>query len=129
MQPMLSLVALSGSEFVDALLRGGFRMKRKEGELIVLARGDKSVVVCETATLSADDLVYLLRRAGVAYFELLDLLAAGKNAPATLPPAHKSGFHRRYEQVAAVADGQTEAENPARSLADLVAEARAGRGR
>lgn len=117
---MLSLVSLSGSEFIDALLRGGFAVHRCEGALMVLGRGEKTVVVCESAMLSADDLVYLLRRAGVAYFELLDLLAAGKTMTAT-----KSGFHRRYEPAAA----GSEAPSPRRSLAELVEEANAAHRR
>lgn len=123
---MLSLVALSGAEFVEALMRGGFEIVKKDGALVVLERRGKTLVVCNTATLSGDDLVYLLRRSGVAYFELLDLLAAGKSPRS----AKASGFHCRTDAARAEpAEPAEPAQSQARSLADLIDDVRAARTR
>lgn len=89
---MLSLVALSGAEFAEALERSGFQVAGRRAGLTSLTRGERTVVVADEATLGPDELLYLLRRSGIAYFELLDLLAAGKSKN---PAVQQSGFHTR----------------------------------
>lgn len=92
---MLPLVALTGAEFVEALLRGGFRIVHRGCQLTTIARTGRTVHVAETVTLASDELLFLLRQAGVSYFDLLDFLAASKSKYA---PRRASGFVTRRER-------------------------------
>lgn len=73
--PVLSLVAVSGAECVDALVVAGFTVRSRSDSATVLGQGVRVVVVPDVAMLTPDDLYALLRDAGIAYERLLDLLA------------------------------------------------------
>jgi hypothetical protein len=79
---LLPLVAVSGSECVDALLIGGFVVRSRTDEHAVLDKGSRSVIVrCCGSLLMPDELVNLLREAGLAYSDFLDLLSEAPTDP------------------------------------------------
>lgn len=84
---LLPLVAVSGPECVDALVHAGFTVRSRTSDHTVLGKGPRSVSVRTSALLMPDELLALLRDAGLAYSDFLDLLS---EAP-TDPDVRRSG--------------------------------------
>ena len=79
---MVPLVAVSGAECVDALSSAGFSLTGRTGSDVTLSKGLRVVVVPDVAMLSPDELLAVLRSAGVPYSEFLDLLSEAPTDPA-----------------------------------------------
>ncbi len=79
---MVPLVAVSGAECVDALSIAGFSLTARNPTAVTLTKGLRVVVVPDVAMLSPDDLLAILRTAGVPYSEFLDLLSETPTDPA-----------------------------------------------
>ncbi len=100
---VLPLVAVSGFECVDALLLAGFAIRSRSDSATILERDLRVVVVPDVAMLTPEDLEALLRDAGIAYDDFLDLLSETPTEPdvqiensgirRTIPPAN--GAQRR----------------------------------
>jgi hypothetical protein len=82
---LLPLVAVSGSECVEALLAAGFSVRSRSDDLACLVSGMRSVSVPTVAMLTPDELVAVLRQAGVAYTDFLDLLSEAPTDPDIRP--------------------------------------------
>jgi predicted RNA binding protein YcfA (HicA-like mRNA interferase family) len=78
---LLPLVAVSGSECVDALLAAGFAVASRTGEHTSLAKSGRSVSVRCGALLMPEELLAILRDAGLAYSDFLDLLSEAPTDP------------------------------------------------
>ena len=78
---VLPLVAVSGFECVDALILAGFAIRSRSDSATTLERDLRVVVVPDVAMLTPEDLAALLRDAGIAYDELLDLLSETPTDP------------------------------------------------
>lgn len=78
---LLPLVAVSGSECVDALLLAGFAVRSRTDEATFLEKGGRAVVVRTSALLTPDELVTFLKDAGLAYSDFLDLLSEAETDP------------------------------------------------
>ena len=78
---MIPLVAVSGEECIAALKQGGFVVCRQNAETTTMRRGDREVIVPDVDFLAPDDLRALLRDAGVAYTDFLDLLSETPTDP------------------------------------------------
>lgn len=94
---LLPLVAVSGPECVDALVHAGFAVHSRTDDHAVLAKGPRSVSIRTGALLMPEELLALLRDAGLAYSDFLDLLSeaptdpdvrrsAGMRSASTSPP-------------------------------------------
>jgi hypothetical protein len=70
------MLAVSGEECVAALLAGGFRPLRREEGTSVVERGYRVARIPDALVLSPEDLDEILRSAGVAYTQFLELLSA-----------------------------------------------------
>jgi predicted RNA binding protein YcfA (HicA-like mRNA interferase family) len=77
---MLALPHLTGTEFILALCRLGFRTNTRSGGLATMYRDARAVVVPETATLSPALVASILRSAGVEPLDLLGAIDAGDGA-------------------------------------------------
>ncbi len=88
---MLPLVAVSGTECIDALVHAGFE-RRTVGEdgVTTLSRDGRVVTVPTSALLTPDELLGVLADARVAYSDFLDLLS---EMP-TDPDVKRTGRHR-----------------------------------
>lgn len=78
---MLPLVAVSGAECVAALAAAGFRVSTRDGDLSVLRKESRTVSVRDTGMLTPDELLYVIREAGLAYSDFLDLLSEAPTDP------------------------------------------------
>jgi beta-lactam-binding protein with PASTA domain len=78
---VLPLVAVSGAECVEALLQASFVVRSRSSAATTLERGPRVVVVPDVAMLTAEDVEAVLRDAGLAYEELLDLLSESPTDP------------------------------------------------
>jgi len=79
---VVPLVAVSGTECVDALSSGGFALTARTDSEVTLSKGLRVVVVPDVAMLLPDELLAILRNAGVPYSEFLDLLSEAPTDPA-----------------------------------------------
>ena len=79
---MVPLVAVSGAECADALSSAGFALTARTGSEVTLSKGLRVVVIPDVAMLSPDELLAILRSAGVPYSEFLDLLSEAPTDPA-----------------------------------------------
>ena len=79
---MVPLVAVSGAECIDALCIAGFTLTSRTGTQVTLTKGLRLVVVPDVAMLGPDQLLAILRAAGVPYSEFLDLLSETPTDPA-----------------------------------------------
>ena len=84
---MLSLVAVSGAECVDALVLAGFTVRSRSDSATVLERGMRVVVVPDVAMLTPGDLHALLQDSGIAYDRFLDFLSETPTDPDLERPA------------------------------------------
>lgn len=78
---LLPLVAVSGAECVDALVLGGFTVRSRTGDQTVLGKDGRSVSIRGGAFLMPDELLAVLRDAGLAYSDFLDLLSEAPTDP------------------------------------------------
>lgn len=78
---VVPLVAVSGAECVDALTLAGFSLVSRTDSNATLVRGLRLVVVPDVGILSPDELLEVLRTAGVAYTDFLDLLSETPTDP------------------------------------------------
>ena len=78
---MVPLVAVSGAECVEALTLGGFAVRSRSDSATVLERGLRVLVVPDVAMLAPEDLQALLKDAGLAYDDFLDLLSETPTDP------------------------------------------------
>jgi hypothetical protein len=78
---LLPLVAVSGSECVDALLLGGFEVHSRTDDLTVLSKSGRTVTIRGGSLLMPDELLGVLRDAGLAYSDFLDLLSEAPTDP------------------------------------------------
>jgi hypothetical protein len=72
---VIPLVAVSGSECVEALQQAGFVTRSRSEASITLAQGERVVAVPDCAMLAPEDLELVLRDAGITYDDFLDLLS------------------------------------------------------
>jgi len=79
---VVPLVAVSGAECIDALAIAGFSLTARNGSEVTLTKGLRVVVVPHAAMLTPDELLAILRSAGVPYSEFLDLLSEAPTDPA-----------------------------------------------
>lgn len=79
---MVPLVAVSGAECIDALSLAGFSLTARTGSEVTLSKGLRVVVVPDVAMLSPDELLSVLRTAGLPYSDFLDLLSEAPTDPA-----------------------------------------------
>lgn len=77
----LPVLAVSADEVVWALLRAGFSIVDRAGGMIVLERGLRTVTVPATPLLPREALLVLLRDAGIAYMQFVELLAEAPTEP------------------------------------------------
>lgn len=78
---LLPLVAVSASECIDVLLLAGFTVRSRTEDATRLEKADRAVVIRSSALLTPDELVSLLRDAGLAYSDFLDLLSEAPTEP------------------------------------------------
>lgn len=78
---VLPLVAVSGYECVEALQLAGFAIRSRSDSAAILERDLRVVVVPDVAMLAPEDLESLLRDAGIAYDDFLDLLSETPTDP------------------------------------------------
>lgn len=86
------LRALPGREVVEALVRGGLRLRRRANGVAVLERGDQTFEVPADRTLKAVEVVRILRATGTTLDDFLDWLGSPDRGA---PDAKTSGFHTR----------------------------------
>ncbi len=72
----LPVLALSGEELLLALLRAGYRLRSRTDGTMVLERGYRRVAIPEQQQLLPQDVMAMLREAGITYLEFLELLEA-----------------------------------------------------
>ena len=84
---MLPLVAVSGAECVAALAAAGFRISTRQGDLSVLRKETRTVSVRDAGMLTPDELLCVIREAGLAYSDFLDLLSEAPTDPDVRRPA------------------------------------------
>lgn len=72
---MIPLVAVSGSDCVEALLQAGFVTRTRSLDSVTVERDDRRVIVPVCSVLAPEDLQAILRDAGITYSEFLDLLS------------------------------------------------------
>jgi hypothetical protein len=85
-RPVIPLVAVSGADCVEALLLGGFSVRSRSDSATILERGLRVVVVPDVAMLAPDDMESLLRDAGIAYDDFLDLISESPTDPDVVRP-------------------------------------------
>jgi hypothetical protein len=85
-RPVLPLVAISGADCVEALVLGGFTVRSRSDSATILERGLRVVVVPDVAMLAPEDMETLLRDAGLAYDDLLDLVSESPTDPDVMRP-------------------------------------------
>ena len=78
---LLPLVAVSGSECVDALVHAGFAVRTRTDAETLLEKGGRSVIIRSGGLLMPDELLGLIRDAGLAYSDFLDLLSEAPTDP------------------------------------------------
>jgi hypothetical protein len=78
---VVPLVAVSGADCVEALTLGGFAVRSRSDSATVLEHGIRVVVVPDVAMLVPEDLQMLLKDAGIAYDDFLDLLSETPTDP------------------------------------------------
>lgn len=78
---LLPLVAVSGSECVDVLVHAGFTIRSRSEEAVLLDKAGRTVVLRAGGLLTPDELLSLLRDAGLAYSDFLDLLSEAPTDP------------------------------------------------
>jgi hypothetical protein len=79
---VVPLVAVSGAECIDALSCAGFSLSERSDRGVTLTKGLRSVLVPDVAMLTPEELTEVLRSAGIAYSEFLDLLSEAPTDPA-----------------------------------------------
>jgi predicted RNA binding protein YcfA (HicA-like mRNA interferase family) len=79
---VVPLVAVSGAECIEALLIAGFSLTARTGSEVMLTKDLRVVVVPDVPILAPDDLMAILRSAGVPYSEFLELLSESPTDPA-----------------------------------------------
>lgn len=82
--PLVPLVAVSGSDCIEALQLAGFTTRSKTDHATTLERGLHVVVVPDVAMVPPGDLQMLLRDAGVTYSDFLDMLSEAPTDPDVL---------------------------------------------
>ncbi|HEY8076337.1 MAG TPA: hypothetical protein VIF62_19565 [Labilithrix sp.] len=87
---LLPLVAVSGTECVEALLHAGFARRTVADDATTLSRDGRVVIVPTSALLAPDELRAVLSDARIAYSDFLDLLS---DMP-TDPDVTRTGRHR-----------------------------------
>jgi len=92
---MPAFVEVDGSDVVQALVVGGFRVSRRDADLAFVVRGHTVVALREGAKMGREKLLALLVRAGVTEEELVAWMT--KLAE---PQRTRSGFHRRVRTLA-----------------------------
>ena len=78
---LLPLVAVSGSECVDALQAAGFDVCTRTDEHTTLGKSGRTVTVRIGALLMPEELLSILRDSGLAYSDFLDLLSEAPTDP------------------------------------------------
>jgi hypothetical protein len=78
---LLPLVAVSGPECVDALLAAGFTVSARTDDHATLSKSGRSVTIRTGALLMPEELLGVLRDAGLAYSDFLDLLSEAPTDP------------------------------------------------
>lgn len=78
---LLPLVAVSGPECVDALQAAGFAVASRTDDHTTLAKSGRSVTIRTGALLLPEELLNVLRDAGLAYSDFLDLLSEAPTDP------------------------------------------------
>ena len=79
---MIPLVAVSGAECVDALSMAGFSITARTSSQVTLTKDLRVVVVPDLAMLPPEELMTVLRNAGLPYSEFLELLSESPTDPA-----------------------------------------------
>jgi hypothetical protein len=79
---VIPLVAVSGAECIDALSTAGFALVGRNGADVTMTKGLHVVIVPDVPLLTPDELLAILRSAGVPYSEFLDLLSEAPTDPA-----------------------------------------------
>ncbi len=79
---MIPLVAVSGSECIDALAMAGFSITMRTDAEATLTKDFHVVVVPDVPILSPDELMTVLRSAGLPYSDFLELLSEAPTDPA-----------------------------------------------
>jgi hypothetical protein len=88
---VVPLVAVSGAECVDALAMAGFASHGHTEAETTMSKGLRVVVVPAAALLAPEELLAVLKSAGLAYAQFLDLLSEAPTEPAisrTRPRQH-----------------------------------------
>ena len=78
---LLPLVAVSGEECVDALRLAGFDVRSRSDIGTTMAKDVRVVFVPDVAMLPPDELQAVMRDAGLAYSDFLDLLSEAPTDP------------------------------------------------
>jgi len=78
---LLPLVAVSGAECVDALVQAGFAVRSRSNDATFLAKGARTVIVRTSDMLRPEELIHVMRDAGLAYSDFLDLLSEAPTDP------------------------------------------------
>lgn len=78
---LLPLVAVSGSECVNALEAAGFAVSSRTDDHTTLSKSGRSVTIRSGALLMPEELLGVLRDAGLAYSDFLDLLSEAPTDP------------------------------------------------
>ena len=85
---LLPLVAVSGPECVDALQAAGFAVASRTDAHTTLSKSGRSVTIRTGALLMPEELLAVLRDAGLAYSDFLDLLSEAPTDPDMRRPAN-----------------------------------------
>jgi hypothetical protein len=79
---VVPLVAVSGAECVDALSMAGFSVSSRTATHATVTKGLRVVVVPDLPMLPPEELMTVLRTAGLPYSEFLELLSECPTDPA-----------------------------------------------
>jgi predicted RNA binding protein YcfA (HicA-like mRNA interferase family) len=79
---VIPLVAVSGVECIEALSMAGFSLTSRTGTEATMTKDLRVVVVPDVPMLRPEELMAILRSAGVPYSEFLDLLSDSPTDPA-----------------------------------------------
>lgn len=78
---LLPLVAVSGTECVDALLLARFEVRSRSDDVTILSKGLRRVAIPIVAMLTPDELSIILRDSGLAYSDFLEHLSETPTEP------------------------------------------------
>jgi hypothetical protein len=84
---VIPLVAVSGADCIEALVRAGFDARTTDDGITALVRDGRVVVVPTSPLLSPGELLAVLEGACVAYSDFLDLLCETPTDPDVRAPA------------------------------------------